>query len=971
MTVQQFANQVKTYLAVPLQPTDLALTIVPVANAPSTGEFRVRIGLELLIVTAVVGTTWTVTRGAEGTTAVAHPQNSPVTVVLTAGALQALRAEIESEIDASIAADLPLSAVRYADNGTLVPIANQNGNQLEPYGTLHAAVADAGGQVIYLNPGAYAPEGALAIARNVVVSSLGLPGSLGSNIDATTIDNARIVGFEGISFVGTLTAGTAGNTRLDDCVTGAVTTGGTLLLNRSTAIGVITAGALTATDSTIVGAVNVSGTVATFNHCTFAGPHIVTFTGAAGVLALNDGSYNAFIASGGTVVNGTITSNDFILLAPLGGGSDDGPRIMAAIESVSASGAGRVTLRGAFTVTTAIRPKNNVTLEIPSGSTINYSLPFDLPNELITYHNAEMNLRLNTTVTAPAAVGARFLALADTTGYAIGDYIICGSITGSHSYRITAIGGLNVTLDSPLWMALAITDPVSVYDPLIDFHVVGSGKITGSFHGPYSDSRVMELLATWYCSYEDLDVTVTGATSPESILGFDQAGRDNWVRRCHLTGTGQANKFGLIFEQQNGGGVENLLTDNVNASLVLSSGFGIECKNIRGNDAQFIARTLGLLSDSTVDGIIGNLLSAAGACSAVDINGGTNNCRFENIDVDGTAAGAAAYIATIVTAVSPSDITANLFRNVKLNGGTSALISRGGSNNTFDNITAIGMTGPAFVEGDTGAVSIGTRIKGLIAKGCQQAISLQGNSIDAFIDGVNASACTDKTIYLNGTNAFLKNVQIDNTLYNVNVVENASATTRMSNVVITGSHAAEHLIGNSGTLWLDNATLTDSGNGGAYCFYNTGTAYIDKTAFFGGGGCLGLGAAGGLSSITPSCTFDAGLAIKISPEGGAINIQQTGALAAKAITAGNVTLSVVDMYAQTIEVTGILTGDTNLIDSVPCPGRFVNISNGTTAIHTLTIKASAADPGIALTQGKRRQFTVSGAGTMVATGAEV
>jgi len=50
-----------------------------------------------MLVTGVAGTTWTVSRGIEGTTAAHHAAGTAVVAVLTGGALDELRAEIEAE----------------------------------------------------------------------------------------------------------------------------------------------------------------------------------------------------------------------------------------------------------------------------------------------------------------------------------------------------------------------------------------------------------------------------------------------------------------------------------------------------------------------------------------------------------------------------------------------------------------------------------------------------------------------------------------------------------------------------------------------------------------------------------------------------------------------------------------------------------------------------------------------------------
>lgn len=64
-----------------------ALTVASASAFPSAGQFRIAIGDELLLVTAVVGTTFTVSRGVEGSTAASHSSGATVFHVLTAAGL--------------------------------------------------------------------------------------------------------------------------------------------------------------------------------------------------------------------------------------------------------------------------------------------------------------------------------------------------------------------------------------------------------------------------------------------------------------------------------------------------------------------------------------------------------------------------------------------------------------------------------------------------------------------------------------------------------------------------------------------------------------------------------------------------------------------------------------------------------------------------------------------------------------------
>jgi len=58
------------------------VAVVSAASFPATAEFRVKVDSEILLVTAGAGTTtWTVTRGADGTAAVTHTTGAIVTLV--------------------------------------------------------------------------------------------------------------------------------------------------------------------------------------------------------------------------------------------------------------------------------------------------------------------------------------------------------------------------------------------------------------------------------------------------------------------------------------------------------------------------------------------------------------------------------------------------------------------------------------------------------------------------------------------------------------------------------------------------------------------------------------------------------------------------------------------------------------------------------------------------------------------------
>lgn len=87
MPQEQFANDLTggTTLATALTDgTGTSVVVTSAATFPATPNFRIRIESEIMLVTAVSGTTFTVTRGAEGTTGAAHGAGVGVFHIITA-----------------------------------------------------------------------------------------------------------------------------------------------------------------------------------------------------------------------------------------------------------------------------------------------------------------------------------------------------------------------------------------------------------------------------------------------------------------------------------------------------------------------------------------------------------------------------------------------------------------------------------------------------------------------------------------------------------------------------------------------------------------------------------------------------------------------------------------------------------------------------------------------------------------------
>jgi hypothetical protein len=86
--MEKFGNNASTTLNGTITSGAASLVVTSATGFPTTGNFRILVdsggNLEYMIVTAVSGTTFTITRGAEGTTGVSHTSGVQVVQVVTA-----------------------------------------------------------------------------------------------------------------------------------------------------------------------------------------------------------------------------------------------------------------------------------------------------------------------------------------------------------------------------------------------------------------------------------------------------------------------------------------------------------------------------------------------------------------------------------------------------------------------------------------------------------------------------------------------------------------------------------------------------------------------------------------------------------------------------------------------------------------------------------------------------------------------
>jgi hypothetical protein len=94
MAIERFTNDSSSTLNGAINNSVTSLDVTSAATFPSSPQFRIKIDTELLLVTGVAGTTFTVTRGVEGTTAASHSNGATVIHILTSGAVSRFKTDV-------------------------------------------------------------------------------------------------------------------------------------------------------------------------------------------------------------------------------------------------------------------------------------------------------------------------------------------------------------------------------------------------------------------------------------------------------------------------------------------------------------------------------------------------------------------------------------------------------------------------------------------------------------------------------------------------------------------------------------------------------------------------------------------------------------------------------------------------------------------------------------------------------------
>lgn len=135
MTREQYANNPTSTLNGAINNSVTTLVVSSAASFPTTGNFRIIIDSEIMKVTAVSGTTFTISRGQEGTTAASHSNLANVFGILTVASWDAMREDNEflGTYSTRPSAELKGRIARYTD---ALVVERDNGGSWDSYGPI-------------------------------------------------------------------------------------------------------------------------------------------------------------------------------------------------------------------------------------------------------------------------------------------------------------------------------------------------------------------------------------------------------------------------------------------------------------------------------------------------------------------------------------------------------------------------------------------------------------------------------------------------------------------------------------------------------------------------------------------------------------------------------------------------------------------------------------------------------------------
>ena len=152
MSVHRYANNPQSTLSGAVGAGDSSISVSSATGFPTLGKFTIIVDSEIMLVTGVSGTTFTVERGAEATAAVSHTNNSTVTQILT----------VDSFLNAH---HFDVRAYGAVGDGTT--------DDASAFTAAIAAASDAGGGTVFVPPGTWKLGTAVQLLQGVSIRGAG------------------------------------------------------------------------------------------------------------------------------------------------------------------------------------------------------------------------------------------------------------------------------------------------------------------------------------------------------------------------------------------------------------------------------------------------------------------------------------------------------------------------------------------------------------------------------------------------------------------------------------------------------------------------------------------------------------------------------------------------------------------------------------------------------------------------------
>ena len=126
--MEKLANAPISTLSASINNSATTLTVTSASTFPTSGTFRVLIDNEIIKVTGVSGTTFTVVRGQESTTAVSHSSGVPITGIITKNSLDTVIGEQFQSGVLSSRPTTPEEGTTWCDTDSLYEYVYHGGN---------------------------------------------------------------------------------------------------------------------------------------------------------------------------------------------------------------------------------------------------------------------------------------------------------------------------------------------------------------------------------------------------------------------------------------------------------------------------------------------------------------------------------------------------------------------------------------------------------------------------------------------------------------------------------------------------------------------------------------------------------------------------------------------------------------------------------------------------------------------------